>query len=67
MLLSNQQQRDIDLDRKLEDFAEGKCEYAQFCTNAMHISRGLHGSSMPEKKYSRTLRHLKINDSRQAR
>ena len=46
------------LGKKLEAFAERKCEYAQLCINTMHGLRGLHGSIMSEQNHSRTLCHL---------
>ena len=55
ILLSNQQQRDMDLEKKMEAFAEHKYEYVQFYINNMHGLRWLHGSSMSRKNHSRTL------------
>ena len=51
----------MDLETKLEAFADYKCEYVQLCINAMNVSRGLHGSIMSEKTHSSALCHL--NDS----
>ena len=62
ILLSNKQQQDMNLEKKLEAFSDHKCEYAQFCIKTMHGLRGFYGSSMYEQNYSITLYHL--NDSR---
>jgi len=52
------QGRDMQLEKKLDEFAEMRCTYAAYCLDQMKGSKGLHGSSMSEQNHSSVLCYL---------
>lgn len=55
--------RDLQLEKKLDEFANMKWTYAAYCLDQIKGTKGLHGSSMSEQNHSSVLCYL--NNGRQ--